>query len=109
MGLDAVDPLFKTIIFATVGLSLYEKTSAGTLCSDVKYEITSESECKQAGELLGLQWKQSWDGPNDFPACLKALDGRDKVYFNLSPNPGRTNVQETYLAICMTKGNNNHI
>ena len=102
--------LFKTIIFATVGLPLYEKMSAGSLCSDAKYEITSESECKQAGELLGLQWKQSWDGPNDFPACLYAEDGRNLVYFNRSPNPRRTNVIPKYSAICMTTiGKTNHI
>ena len=90
-------------------LEPFEKTSVGTLCSEEKYEITSEGRCKQAGELLGLGWAHSWYGTNDFPACLYADDRRKVVYFNLSPNPGRTNVNQKYSAICMTKGKNNHI
>ena len=90
-------------------IATFEKTSVGTLCSEEKYEITSEDECKQAGELLGLRWAHSWYGSNDFPACLYADDGRNMVYFNRSPNPGRTNVNKKYSAICMTKGKNNHI
>ena len=90
-------------------LEPFEKTRVGTLCRDEEYEITSEGQCKQAGELLGLQWANSWNGPNDFPACLYADDGRNMVYFNLSPNPGRTNLNPKYSAICMTTGKNNHI
>ena len=89
-------------------LELFEKTRVGTLCRDEVHEITSEGQCKQAGELLGLQWSLSWNGPNDFPACLYAEDGRNMVYFNLSPNPERINVNPKYSAICMVNGKNNH-
>ena len=89
-------------MLATVGNHLYAKTSPGTLCTDKKDEITSESECKQAAEHLGLPWASSWNGPNDFPACLYTADRRNRVYFNLSPNPARTNVKK-YSAICRVK------
>ena len=95
-----------TFIFFSKGNSVYEKKPVSTLCSDVKYEITSESECKEAGEVLGLTWAHAWDGPGDFPACLHADDGRNEVFFNLSPNPGRTNVNPKYSAICRTNGKN---
>ena len=82
----------------------------GTLCRDIKYEITSETECKEASELLGLQWDTSYDGPNEFPACFYADDGRNVVYFNLSPNQQRETVYAKYSAICRTdKGKNTHI
>ena len=64
------------------------------------YEIKTESECKKAGKFLGLQWGGSWNGKNDFPACLYAEDGRNRVYFNLSPDPKRRNVNPKYSAIC---------
>lgn len=83
-----------------IGHSVHEKMPVGTLCNETKTEITSESECKEAGELLGLQWGHSWNGPNDFPACLYAEDDRNRVYFNLSPNPSRTDVNQGYSAIC---------
>ena len=75
------------------------------------FEIESESECREAGELLGLSWAGSWDGSNDFPACLYADDARKKVYFNRSPYPGRTKAYPAYSAICTkdTDGKNNHI
>ena len=96
------------IIFATVGNQKYAKTPLGTQCTDENVEISNESECKQAGESLGLQWGKSWDGPNDFPACLYADDARKKVYFNLSPTPDRRqiHVYHSYSAICEVKGTN---
>ena len=90
-------------------IATFEKTSVGTLCRAEEYEITSEGECKQAGELLGLQWAHSFNQSNDFPACLYADDGRNMVYFNLSPNPERINLNPKYSALCMTTGKNNHI
>ena len=78
-----------------------KKIQRGTLCSVTGLkEITSENECKAAGENLGLVWAHSWNGPNDFPGCLYAEDGRNKVYFNTSPNPRRTNLSPNYAAIC---------
>ena len=88
---------------------MYERTPVGILCSDQTFEISSQSECSQAGELLGLGWAHTWEGHGDFPACLYAEDGRNEVFFNLSPNPGRTNVNPKYSAICRVEGNNNHL
>ena len=82
----------------------YIRTKPGHLCSAVANEIPSANECKKAGERLGLQWAQSWTGENDFPACLYADDGRNTVYFNLSPNPKRSNPNPKISAICRTAG-----
>lgn len=54
---------------------------------------------------LKLVWKASYDGPNDFPACFHAEDVRNKVFFNTSPKPKRTNLWPKYAAIC--KGGKN--
>ena len=85
-------------------IEVAKKIERGTLCSATgSKEIRSENECKAAAEELGLIWDKSWDGPNDFPGCLHAEDGRNKVYFNNSPIPGRTNLKATYAAICKGK------
>ena len=74
----------------------------GTLCSTQNLdEITSATQCKDAGEQLGLKWNGTWDGPNDFPGCIYAEDGRNKVYFNTNAKPRRTNLKKTYAAICI--------
>ena len=79
----------------------FKKIQLGTLCdSQSMDEIQSAKECVTAAEHLGLQWAHSWNGPNDFPGCLFAQDGRNKVYFNTSPRPGRTNLNPRYSAIC---------
>ena len=98
-------PLFIDIgcfILQTDGL--VQKIQLGTLCSAKGLkEIGSEDACKRAAKKLGLEWDNSWNGPNEFPACLHAEDGRigrNKVYFNTSPNPTRTNLKSTYAAIC---------
>ena len=75
-------------------------TSPGSLCSDTRYEIKSETECKNAATALGHEWNKSWTGDNDFPVCFFAHDWRKSVFFNLSPNPNRTNVHPKYSAIC---------
>ena len=78
-----------------------QKIEPGTLCSEKGLdEITSENECKAAGEKRGLQWGNSWDGPGAFPGCYYADDGRNKVYFNISPRPKNTNLYDKYSAIC---------
>ena len=64
------------------------------------FEITSETRCRQAASKLGYQWAQSFNGSNDFPGCFNAEDGRNKVYYNLSPIPGRTDLNHRYAAIC---------
>ena len=83
---------------------MVQKIQLGTLCSAKGLkEIGSEDACKRAAKKLGLEWANSWNGPNEFPACLHAEDGRigrNKVYFNTSPNPTRTNLKSTYAAIC---------
>ena len=87
-------------VFDYLGGRNYEITALGTLCSNVRYEFKSEAECKNSAKTLGLHWAHAWKGPNDFPGCLYALDGRNKVYFNLSPHPDRINVNPKYAAIC---------
>ena len=82
----------------------YEKTEVGSPCDEKQYEIKSEEECKKAGKSLGLAFGQEWDGPNDFPACLYADDGRNLVYYNRSPKPKRTDFNKKYSAICMKRG-----
>ena len=96
--------MHKIFILGTAGQ--YTKTPVGSLCADKADELT-ENECKKATTRLGLQWGTSWDGPNHFPACLYADDGRNKVYFNSSPNPSRTNVNQKYSAICKANGKKN--
>ena len=66
------------------------------------YEIESETKCKAAASQLGLQWGQSWKGRGDFPGCLLAEDGRNKVHFNSSPYPERrwNKLNPKYAAIC---------
>ena len=83
-----------------LGDSNYKTAAKGSMCSELSDEINSETECKNAATKLGLKWGLAWNGPNDFPACLYAQDGRNLVYFNSSPNPGRENVNSTYAAIC---------
>ena len=79
----------------------YRKIIGGTLCSEQNLdEITSATKCKEAGEQLNLKWKDEWDGPNDFPGCIHAEDGRNEVYFNTNTKPARTNLKKTYAAIC---------
>ena len=79
----------------------YEVTPKGSMCNSIHSEIKTVAECQRAAIKLGLQWGSAWNGTNDFPSCLLAQDG--KVYFNLSPNPGRTNVYPKYSAICRIK------
>ena len=78
----------------------YIRTADGKLCTEQGLEIASENECKAAASELSLTWAYAWTGPGDFPGCLFANDGRSKVYFNLSPNPGRERVNNKYAAIC---------
>lgn len=64
------------------------------------FEITSGAKCRQAASKLGLTWAYSFNGLHDFPGCFHTEDDRNKVYYNLSPNPGRTNLNPNYAAIC---------
>ena len=78
----------------------YEIKETGEICVDKKYEIKSEGECKDAAVRLDLEWGYSFSEDGDFPACLYAQDRRNQVFFNLSPNPSRENVNPKYSAIC---------
>ena len=82
----------------------YEQKEAGHLCSAIDNEIQTAAECMKAAERLGLQWDSAWTGPNDFPKCLYVDAGRNGVYFNLSPNPKRSNPNPKYSAICKIIG-----
>ena len=48
-----------------------------------------------------MEFRQAWTGNNDFPGCLIANDGRDKVYWNTSPSPSETANNPQYGAICI--------
>ena len=62
----------------------YLLISNGSLCSNIKYQITSLEECRFASETLGLRWGGSRDGQDLSPACAYAVNA-NKVYYNLSP------------------------
>ena len=70
------------------------------MCSDGR-EIKSEEECRRAAETLQMQFAHAWTGSGDFPGCLIANDGRNAVYFNLSPTPSTTANNPRYGAICI--------
>ena len=70
------------------------------MCGGILNEIRTEEECQKEAKKLGIMWDSAWNGPNDFPSCLYAQDSRNRVYFNLSQIPGRTNVNSEYSAIC---------
>ena len=85
------------------------KATLGQQCNNLNIEVSSEDECELAANQLGLEFAKSWNGPGDFPACLYAkehtnADKRNKVFYNSSPNPGRTNLNSNYAAICRSKG-----
>ena len=91
-------------VYFLIFTASYKKTERGSPCDERQYEITSEVECKLAGDSLGLSWGVAYDGNNDFPACLYADDSRKKVYYNSSPTPKRTDFKSKYSAICNKKG-----
>ena len=63
--------------------------------------VSSEEECRKAATTIQKQFDHAWNGPNDFPGCLIANDGRDKVYWNTSPSPSETANNPQYGAICI--------
>ena len=79
-------------------------TTVGQACNNQNIEISSKDECQQAANELDLPFAHAWNGPGDFPACLYAKDGRNQVYYNLSPNPGRIHLNSNYAAICRVNG-----
>ena len=91
----------KKIFLCPPGVKAYEELSSGELCSSGR-GIKSEQECRKAAETLQMPFAKSWNGNNDFPGCLIANDGRNKVYFNLSPYPSNIANNPKYGAICTT-------
>ena len=87
----------------------YVKLVNGQVCQPASTSITSEKDCTAAANSLGLNWGNSWNGPNDFPGCLFADDGRSKVYFNLSPSPATSNLNTKYAGICMKSKESNYL
>ena len=83
-----------------LGGQAYEELPSGELCSDGR-EIKSEGECRKAAETLQMKFAHAWTGSGDFPGCLIANDGRNAVYFNLSPTPSTTANNPRYGAICI--------
>ena len=82
------------------GVRTYGELPSGELCSDGR-EIKSEKECRKAAKTLEMEFGQAWTGNNGFPGCLIANDGRNKVYFNLSPTPSTVANNPEYGAICI--------
>ena len=72
----------------------------GSVCIDIKNEITSDAKCKEAATSLNLLWGGTFDGSKDFPRCMYAQDARNKVFFNVNINPPRENINPKYSAIC---------
>ena len=87
----------ETFIFITVENVTYARAAKGTLCSDEKDEITSESKCKEVGIFLDIPYSQALNGTAYYPGCFE-YSGR--LFFNRSPNPKRTNIRDVYSAIC---------
>ena len=85
---------------AFVAVKGYQKSAMGSSCSKRALEIKKESECKQACTELGITYLSPWDGPGDFPGCTYT-EGLNKVcHFNTNKNPGRSNLNPNYSAIC---------
>ena len=77
------------------------RIAPGTLCTDqYLQEIEYEAQCKQAAKQLGLQWKGTVDGDNDFPGCFRTEDGGNLVSFNTNRNAGRIELSSKYAGIC---------
>jgi len=74
---------------------------SGHLCPQTSV-IESEEDCRNAAKWLQIPFAKAWNGPNSFPGCLVANDGRNKVYFNLSPHPSNQANNPKYGAICFT-------
>ena len=103
----------ETFIFITVvgtdkgSIFKYEETDKGTLCSHEKEEITSESECKKAGEFLLSSYRGPTNSRNEYPRCWKR---GYYFYFNQNPYAKRTNINSGDSAICRVDvGKNSHL
>lgn len=65
----------------------YEKNHLRGVCFYEENEVKSEDECLIAALNLDLEWGHAYYEDGDFPACYYAEDGRNKTFFNKSPNP----------------------
>ena len=86
------------------------KTPKGERCSTKQQEIDaiSTTECKMAGEGLGLRWNDNtesdkWTGPGSFSVCLATGNENKSVIMNPKPFKTETNLENS--AICRTAGN----
>ena len=73
--------------------------SNGSLCSNVRYQISSAAECQLAADIIGLYWGGTQNADSEPPACYLAISG-NKVYFNQSPTPIDTNLPRDTAQIC---------
>jgi len=87
-------------VSAFVPVDGYKKSTMGTLCENELLEIKTEAECRGACTALGYPYLSSWDGPGDFPRCTFTEGYNQVCHFNTNANPGRTNVNSRYAAIC---------
>ena len=81
----------------------------GTFCSEENLEITTENECKEAAQTLGLKWVAAYNshgaagmdlhGP---PGCFAT--SANKVMLNTDPHPNRKSLITQYSPLCRING-----
>ena len=100
----SVNSLSHIDVFLGIHVLLDAPLHGGDFC-DPPDQIFGEKECKNAAKSISHPWGAPWIGDNDFPGCFLALDGRNTVYYNKSPNPS-TSISDLaenskkYGAIC---------
>ena len=82
----------------------FQKSAVGTLCQPQNLELQTEQDCRTACSKLGYPYRGSWNGPGDFPKCVFTERVNRVCHFNTSSQPGRTNVNGKYAAICRCTG-----
>ena len=86
---------FSPVIISAPFIPLYN----GSICSNVRYQISSAAECQLAADIIGLNWGGTQNADSEPPACYLAISG-NKVYFNESPTPIDTNLFRDTAQIC---------
>ena len=95
---------YKILIVSASQEQFVELAKLNTFCSAATHTvpIKSEAQCRAASAKLKLVFARGFYGTGDFPGCLRANDGRNKVYWNRSPRPSPTPNRPLYSAICQS-------
>jgi len=81
------------------------RTSEGQYCP-AGDDITTEAQCRQAANALGIRFAGAWYGAGDHKACLQANDGRGTAYWNTAPaNKCRATPSANYASLCHAEAN----